>query len=541
MAALRGHRVDRAHQRLDRVGVVAIVGDQRGAAVVEHVEAARRGLRIADETPKPGADLAPLQAQRPGGRRRRHRVVDLEADRSAERQWHLVERHALLGAALDCDQMAGFDEHDPLAPCALHRDDRLVRVGREEDHRARAALGHRRDQRVGCVEHRRAVRPDVLDDHALDGREFFDRRDVVEPEMVASADVGDHGDVAAVECQAFAQHAAARRLEDSEIDVRVHQHAARAARAAAVAGVDPLVADVYAVGIRHADALASVRGKVRDQPHRGRLAVGAGDRDYRNSPVVAVGEHRRDDRLADRAALAERRRQVHSQAGRRVDFDDPAALRFERFVHVAANHVGPADVEPDRLGSRDHPGSEFRMHIVGHVRRAAAGAQVRVVAQDHAGAVRRNRFGREALRGEPGKRNVVEPDLRQRRGMSVATARIGVDLVDEFADRAHAVADDKWRIAASGRDELVADHKQPEVLPGQVLLDQDLGAMLARSCVCGDHLLARADVDRDPLALVAVTRLDDDRRADFAGGLPGVVGVFHRAPEWHRDAGAMQQ
>jgi hypothetical protein len=127
----------------------------------------------------------------------------------------------------------------------------------------------------------------VLHDHALEYRQVFQRGDVVQAEVVAGADVGDHGDFAAVEAQAFAQHAAAGGLEHGGVDVGVHQHVARAARAAAVAAVDLPAVDVDAVGVGHAGAQAVGGQQVGDQARGGGLAVGAGHGDHRDAAVVA--------------------------------------------------------------------------------------------------------------------------------------------------------------------------------------------------------------------------------------------------------------
>ncbi len=99
----------------------------------------------------------------------------------------------------------------------------------------------------------------VLHDHALEHGQVFDRGDVVQAQVVALADVGDHGHLAAVEAQALAQDAAARGLEHGRIDLGVQQHVARALGAAAVAAVDLAAVDVDAVGVGHADAQAAGR------------------------------------------------------------------------------------------------------------------------------------------------------------------------------------------------------------------------------------------------------------------------------------------
>ncbi len=83
--------------------------------------------------------------------------------------------------------------------------------------------------------------------------------------MIAFADVGHHGHVAAVEGQPLAEDAAAGRLEHGHLDGRVHQHAAGALRAAAIAAVDAAVVDENAVGAGHAHALARAAENVGNE------------------------------------------------------------------------------------------------------------------------------------------------------------------------------------------------------------------------------------------------------------------------------------
>ena len=81
-APLSGHAFDGLHQRPDRVGVVAVVCDDGGAAIVKHVEAARCGGCVVDEGGKARFDGEPVDSQCPDCRNRGHRVFDLEDDRS---------------------------------------------------------------------------------------------------------------------------------------------------------------------------------------------------------------------------------------------------------------------------------------------------------------------------------------------------------------------------------------------------------------------------------------------------------------------------
>ena len=390
--------------------------------------------------------------------------------------------------------------------------------------------------RVGRVEHGDAVRRDVLHDHALDHREVFDRADVVQAEVVARADVGDHGHLAAVEAQAFAQDAAARGLEHRRVDVGVDQHVARAARAAAIAGVDALAVHVDAVGVGHAHALARRCQQVGDQARTVVLPLVPVTATTGMRPLVRRAEQVDDDGLADRAALAVRGLQVHAQAGRGVDLDHAAALVFQRREHAFANHVHAADVEADHLRRGHGARGQLGVHVVGDVGGGAAGAEVGVVAQDHALALGRHGVGLEALVRQAASAMSSMRILRERRGMAVAAARVGVDLLDQLAHGVLAVADHLRRIAARRGDQPVADHQQAEVVAGKVFLHHHRADLDGR-VVGRIQMLARVDVDRHALALVAVARLDHHRHADLLRGGPGIVGVVHRPADGHRHAG----
>ena len=368
------HLVDGVDQCLDGIRVVAVVGDQRRASIVEEVEAAWRRCGIVNKAGETGVNDVPVKPERPAGAECSHRVLDLEADRAVGGDRYPRERDAVRKTALAGDDGVAVEIDDALAEGAMRGHDRMMNVAGEESDLSGARIGHAGDHRVGGIEHGdTGVRLDVLHDHALDDRQVLDRADVGETEVVALADVGDDGDVAAVEAEALAQHAAARGFEHGRVDVRVHQDVARALRAAAIAGVDALALDVDAVGAGHADAVAVASEDAGDEANRGRLAVGTGDGDERDARVVAFLEHVADDRFADRAAFAERGLQVHAQAGRGVQFDDAAVLLFERTQDVAADDIDAGDVEADGPCRGNRLRGKLGMHVVGDVRRRTAG------------------------------------------------------------------------------------------------------------------------------------------------------------------------
>ena len=80
------------------------------------------------------------------------------------------------------------------------------------------------------------------------------------------------------------------------------------------------------------------------------VMVMIGMRDWR-----AGREEHVDDGFADGARLAFRRREVHAEAGRGVDFDDAAAVLRDRRLDVGRDDVDAGDVEADQLARSARP------------------------------------------------------------------------------------------------------------------------------------------------------------------------------------------
>ena len=173
----------------------------------------------------------------------------------------------------------------------------------------------------------------------------------------------------------------------------MHQHIARAARAAAIARVGLPAIHIHAIGVGHAHAQALRLDQVRRQTHRGGLAVGASHRYHRDASCRTVREHLVNHGIAHITTLAIRRADVHAQTGRRIDFDNAPTLFFEGTQDRLAHDIDTADVQAHHLGGFDHTGGHFRVHIVGDIGGAAACRQVGVVAQNDAAAFDGHRFG----------------------------------------------------------------------------------------------------------------------------------------------------
>ena len=382
---------------------------------------------------------------------------------------------------------------------------------------------------------------DVLHDHALEHGQIFNRRDVVQAQVVTASDIGHHGHITPVKGQPFAQHAAAGGFQHGCIHVGVLQHIARTFGAAAVTGVDALTRDVDTIRVGHAHAQAVLGQQVRDQAHGGGLAIGAGDGHQRNAAILMLVEHAGDDGLTHRAPLAVGRRQVHAQTGRGIDLDHATALFFERMQDAVADNVHAANIESHHACGSHGTGCHFRVHAVGDIGGGAAGGQIGVVAQGDALAFGGHGVGIKPLACQARQSNIVKSDFGQRGRMARAAARVFVDLFHHVTDGVLAITHHVGRFTISRRHQLVANHQQAKVVAGNVAFDQDVIAELGGCRVSRCQLFTRRDVDRHALALVATLGFDHHRQTDFTGGHPGIFRGIDLTAERNRHARRSQQ
>ena len=344
-------------------------------------------------------------------------------------------------------------------------------------------------------------------------------------EVVSFADVGDHCRVAHVEAQPFAQHAAAGRFEDGGIHLRIEEHGPGAFRSAAVAGVDPAVVEVNAVGAGHAHALARGPENVGDQAGRRRLAVRSRNGHDGNPPVLSVGEHRGDDGFADGAGLACRRLQVHSQSGGRIDFDDHPALLFERHADVAADDVDAGDVQTHDAGRIDGAGRQVGMHR--SVTSVAVPPVLKLALRRRTATVPAGKTVSELC---PCSASTARPMASSRSLLSdVAwfSPRRGSEFTCSTScsivcTPSPTTSGGSRRAAATTASPITSSRWSHPGANFSTMIDEP---SCRRRLERGRHLFAGGQVDRHSAALIAVLGLDDDRQPDLASHGPGLLGV----------------
>ena len=219
-------------------------------------------------------------------------------DRPAALGVHLYER-----TILQHERRAATSEVAP--------DPRRARHHREQPHVGAHPVGHRRDQVVVRVEHHHAVGSRDAADDRLHLGQLRQRVDAVEVHVVG-ADVGQDGCVVRLVADTPQHHAAARGLEDRDIQVRVGEHRSRAVRAGQVARLDEHVVEQDAIRGGRARVSPGRAQDVADHPGGGGLAIGAADADD-GHPAVGVPDPGRAlpvsaSRIARSARLSVRER-----------------------------------------------------------------------------------------------------------------------------------------------------------------------------------------------------------------------------------------
>ena len=208
--------------------------------------------------------------------------------------------------------------------------------------------------------------------------------------MIPLADVRHDGDIAAIEAQTGSQDAAASRFEHRRIDRRIEQNVLRALRAAAIASLNPPLIDIDPLGASHADAAARAAEDVRDKPRGGRLAVDSRDGDDRDAPVSPGAKSVPTIASPTGRDLPTDGSKCIRRPGAAFTSTITPALRFQRAADIEGDDIHAGHVKADDAGRLDRPCRHVGMHQLGDIGRRAAGAQVRIAANQNASAGRRD-------------------------------------------------------------------------------------------------------------------------------------------------------
>ena len=535
-ASARRHGLHRLHQRGHGVRVVAVVGNDGGALVVENIEAALRIVVFAGKTGQARTQGVPVQTQGPHSCDAGHDVFYLKANRATQRDRNVAQVQVMFFRALGRHHLALVHIHHRMALRAVCGHHRVELVQCKKGDRAFGFGSHSGYHRIGGIEHRCALGCYVLHNHAFEHRQFIDGGDVVQAQMVAAAHIGHHGHIAFVKGQALAQDTAARRLQHCRIHIRMVQDVFRALGAAAVAGINAMAVHIDAIGIGHADAPTLLGQQVRNQAHGRGFAIGAGNGNDGDAAILPVFEQAGHDGFAHGAAFAKRGAEVHAQARRGIDFHHATALFFNRPQDAVAHQVYAANMQAHHVRRCHRPCGYIGMHVIGHIGGRSAGGQISVVTQIYALAFVRNRVCLKTLAAQATAGNIVKADFGERGGMSIAPARIGIDHVHQLRHGMHAVAHHFGRIAPRSGHQFVAHHQQAKIVARHIAFHQHGVAKFDGYRIGGAQLGFVQDVDGHALTLVAVQGLNHHRQPDVLRRCPGVIRIAHRAAARHGHA-----
>ncbi|MFO0867819.1 MAG: hypothetical protein U0935_02625 [Pirellulales bacterium] len=232
------------------------------------------------------------------------------------------------------------------------------------------------------------------------------------------------------------------------------------------------------------------------------------------------------------------RRDVHAERGTGIHFQDGSALLLQRHADILSDDVETGDVESH--GARGQHGfvGVGRMHFGRTV-----GRQIAHGLDHYPLAGFRDRGGVESLLFQFDQRGIIELEDGELVGVVLTPSRITIDFVDQFADGPLAVPHHEFALTAGRCHQAMSDHQQAVRLSQSVLLDQHprVVAIFDRPLVGGHDLFTGRQVERDASGVVGATRLDDDRKANFLSGHPGVVGAGDRSSLRHGHSDGAQQ
>ena len=528
--ARAGHADDPAPARLEPVDqvdhcphrrlVVPVVEDHPEAVFVEHIHPPRALEETVLEGAQSGADLIQCLAERVRHAGGEHGVFDIvqclafqrRPDQMGPDQRHLsaiVVDHDLVAVQPLLKDDRGLAEPDMFAHQFMLRVARHIHDllgGREGRHFQRLLV-------IG-VQHHRAPRD--FRDNAFHPGKAVQSVDAAEAQMIRS-DVQNRAYIAEVIAKAGTDDAAARRLQDGDVDRRIAQHHIGRQRPRHVALDGHIAVDHHGVGRGLPHHVTRHFQDVRQHARAGGLAVRSGQGGDGNARLGARREQHVHDRPAHVARRALRRRDMHAQARPRIDLADAAAGLAVALGDIGGQEIHGADIEPDRL---DRPlGHQFvvGMDRVGDIHRRAARRNVRGLAQIHLLTVGGDRLCGVALLLQQCLGLSIEFEPGQHVFMPDTAAGILIDDIHQLGNGVVPVALHMTRHPARGGDELAVDHQKSVVVAAQHGLHHHGRSFGIGGVEGGGDAVLASDVDGDAPAMIAVERLDDHGIADAFG------------------------
>ena len=330
--------------------VVREVDDDGPLPQPEQVHASRRQLRRRTEVAQAVGDLGDRHPHRAGTAGGGQGVGDVVAGEAAERHGQVGGGGDLvLLVAVPLDEEPAAEHVGAPAGASVAGDEgRRVGVHGEPGDPGADAAGDGGDEAVVGVQDDPAVGLRDPADRRLDLGELGEGVDALEIEVVRGH-VGEHARLVGLVAHPAQDEAAARGLEDGDVDVVPAEDDLGATRARPVAGVDHPLVDQDAVRRRRPDVAPGPQQDVGDEAGHRRLAVGAGDRDGGDAARVVADPRGRGGARLREACLP---------AGERLGLG-PGEARTPRGGDAAGREVeGRLGDQAGALGAGPRPGHD---------------------------------------------------------------------------------------------------------------------------------------------------------------------------------------
>src|SRR5450830_1459256 len=463
------------------------------------------------ESTQAGADQVCRQVQRPGGSHGCQHAVDLAG--GSRFQQVQAQQHGF-DAAFGQHDVVFAHEGCTAAGGQLFGNGGQCAVLSIQGHRAIAQVSQFQYLGIVGVEDGDAGRQHYVDLAAHHLVQGVSVQHVEILDAVEATHVRHHAHLAAVIGQAFGQYHARIAFKHGRLHAAVDQQALARIPVHAIAAGDAALVEEHAFAADGARVLARQAEQLGQQAHDQAGALRTRYANQWNAARFFLGKQMVDNRRADRARFAHARLDVGQQARAGVDFDDGAALLFQRTRDVGGDQVDAGDIQADYARSQQGRMHDRWVHVVGDV-----DGDVAVWLDQHFLASLRHGQGGHALafQFQDDFARFMRFHHAQREVFAFATARIGIDLrVDQLQDVRDAIAIDPPGFALGRGDQLVADHQQAVFVARDEAFHQYGRAVaLARRQVVGGFYVAFGhQVQRDATAMVAVVWLQYDGQAD---------------------------